>query len=145
NDTRNITIEYKSEVIFLINVTSFFNQKTFYFFSFRACLMGDKSLTQDFLSIRMYFVNVFCYFYPAGFTTSTSMTLCFYYVDVSAKFFCVSNCFINRVGNISIRYRNTILPQYVIFLILVDIDPICLRFKFDCTSIVINTALLHKG
>src|SRR5699024_4656937 len=136
---------YKSEVIFLINVTSFFNQKTFNFFSFWACLMGDKSLTQDLLSIRMYFVNVFCYFYSAGFTTSTSMKLCFYYVDVSPKFFCVSNCFINRVGNITIRYVNTILPQYVFCLILVYIHPICLRFKFDCTSIVIKTAQLHKG
>src|SRR5699024_7386577 len=89
--------------------------------------------------------NVFCYFYPAGFTTSTSMNLCFYYVDVSAKFFCVSNCFINRVGNITIRYVNTILPQYVFYLILVYMNPRCSRFKVDCACSAIKTAQLHKG
>src|SRR5699024_660041 len=102
--------------------------------------MGDKSLTQDFFSIRMYFVNVFCYFYPAGSTTSTSMNLCLYYVDVSGEFFCVSTAFINSGGNITIRYANTILTQSVFCLLLVYIPPICLLFKFDCTSIVIKTA-----
>ena len=42
------TVNNNTYIIFFLNVTAFFNQKAFNFFTFRSCLMSDKHFTQNF-------------------------------------------------------------------------------------------------